>query len=134
MGYKLVIEIPTEATDSNKILGVNKFVKHAIFKRVKRDIAVLVHGKAPEKPLELFKISVTRHGAKCLDYDNFIASLKPFLDGLTLAKIIKDDSWKFIRQINTDQKISTEKKLVIKVEEVVKDQSIAEYDQLLSAI
>lgn len=116
--YSLTIEIPTQATDSNRILGVNKYAKHEIFKRIKRDIAVLAHNRAPGKPLEKFKISVTRHGAKCLDYDNFISSLKPFLDGLTLSGVIKDDSWKYIKQINTDQKISKEKKLIITVEEI----------------
>jgi hypothetical protein len=115
--YTLEIEIPTEKTDSNRILGVNKYAKHAIFQKIKKDIHLLTRGKAPEAPLENFKLSITRHGAKALDYDNLISSFKPFIDGLKLAGIIKDDSWKFIRQINTDQKIGVERKLVIRIEE-----------------
>jgi Holliday junction resolvase RusA-like endonuclease len=116
--YLLEIEIPTEATDSNRILGVNKYAKHSLFKRIKSDIAMLTHGKTPERPLESFKISITRHGARCLDYDNLIASFKPYIDGLKLAGIIIDDRWQFIKSIATNQVISKEKKLVIRVEEV----------------
>lgn len=68
-------------------------------------------------PLENFNLSITRHGARALDYDNLISSFKPFIDGLVLSKIIENDSWRFIRQINTDQKIGKEKKLVITVTE-----------------
>lgn len=116
--YQIEIEIGTQATDSNRILGVNKYAKHAVFERVKREMALLIRGRAPEKPLENFKISVTRYGSRALDYDNFIASLKPFIDSLTLNGVIIDDSWRYLKQINTDQKISAEKKLVIRVEEL----------------
>lgn len=115
MTYKLVLEVPLAPTDSNKILGVNKFVKHQIFKKIKNQIRVLSHQKQPAKPLENFQISVTRYGARYLDWDNFVASLKPFIDALTLAKIIKDDSYEFIKSINTHQVKSREKKLVITV-------------------
>lgn len=115
--YFIQIEIPTQATDSNRILGVNKFVKHKLFERIKREIALLTHGKTPGKPLERFDISVTRYGAKYLDYDNFIASLKPYIDGLKLAGIIKDDNWSFIRYIQVNQETSRDKKLIISVTE-----------------
>lgn len=117
MKYILEIEVPTQATDSNRILGVNKYAKHTIFQRVKRDVAVLVHGRAPAQPLENFRLSIVRYGAKTLDYDNLIASFKPYIDGLKKSEIIKDDSWKYIKQINTNQIISEERKLVIRIEE-----------------
>lgn len=116
--YSIQIEIPTQATDANKTSRGNKFVHSAVRQKIKMDIANLTKGKRPEKPLEKFKISITRYGARTLDWDNLVASFKGHLDGLTKAGIIKGDSWKYIRQINTDQKISTEKKLVITVEEV----------------
>ena len=72
-------------------------------------------------PLEKFNLSITRHGARALDYDNLISSFKPFIDGLVLSKIIENDSWRFIRQINTDQKIGKEKKLVITVREITEN-------------
>jgi hypothetical protein len=116
--YILEIEIPTAATDANRTKGSNRFAHHALFKKIKQDMELLCRGKKPEMPLEKFKISITRHGARALDYDNLISSFKPFIDSLVLSKIIANDSWKYIRQINTDQKISNEKKLVIKVKEV----------------
>jgi Holliday junction resolvase RusA-like endonuclease len=131
MGYKLVLEIPTEATDANKTMRGNKFAHNAVKQKIKRDIELLVRNKKPEFPLEIFKISVTRHGARALDWDNLISSLKAPIDGLVVSGIIKNDSWRYIRQINTDQKISTEKKLVITIEEIEKEKSISEYDELL---
>lgn len=113
--YSLEIEIPIAPTDSNQILGVNKFKKHAIFKRIKRDVAILVHKKIPKEPLKKFHISIARHSIKPLDYDNYIASLKPFIDGLVLSKVIQDDSWEFIKFIDVEQTKSKERKLVIKV-------------------
>jgi Holliday junction resolvase RusA-like endonuclease len=117
MSYTLTFEIPTAATDANRILGVNRFVKHAIFKKIKNEIIFKTSEKKPEAPLERFLISITRHGIKTLDYDNLIGSLKPYLDGLTMAGIIKDDSWQFIQHIDVRQVPSKEKKLVISVRE-----------------
>ena len=117
--YAIEIELSIEPTDSNRILGVNKYAKHKVFSRVKDEIAKLTTGKRPESPLEKFSIYVTRHSKRTLDYDNFIASLKPVIDGLRMAGIIKDDSWKYVhpQSLFTNQVISQEKKLVVKVVE-----------------
>ena len=45
------------------------------------------------------------------------ASLKPFIDALKLSKVIKDDSWEYIKKIDVDQVKSKEKKLLIMVQE-----------------
>lgn len=115
--YSLEIELTIAATDANKILGVNKFAKHKIFEAVKREVSQRVLIK-PKEPLKKFKLSAHRYSSKTLDYDNFIGSLKPVIDGLRLAGVIYDDSWGYIQSIATQQTISKEKKLVIKVEEV----------------
>lgn len=119
MSYSITIEVPTAATDANKTNRGNKFAHNAVRQKIKQTVCILTHGKRPEKPLENFKLTIVRHGARTLDYDNLISSFKSFIDGLTVAGIIKNDSWKFIKQINTNQVISTEKKLVITVEETV---------------
>ncbi len=115
MGYSVEIEVPLHPTDSNKILGVNKYAKHAVFKKVKSQMALLLKGKEPSVPLINFKIAVTRHSSKTLDWDNFVASLKPYIDSLTISGVIIDDSYKYLKSVYTNQIISTEKKLVIKV-------------------
>jgi Holliday junction resolvase RusA-like endonuclease len=115
--YSLTIELSASAADSNSILGVNKFTKGKIMKQAKLEVYHLVKGKAPKEPLTRFLITATRHGVRYLDYDNFIASLKPSIDGLTMGGIIQDDSWDFIKHISVDQVKSKEKKLVLTVEE-----------------
>ena len=117
MGYSLELELAVQSTDSNKILGRHWRSKHEVFERVKNEIFLKTRGKNPALPLENFKISVTRYSKRTLDYDNFIASLKPYIDGLKLSGIIKDDSWQYIKQINTDQKISSDMLIKLKVEE-----------------
>ena len=115
--YTLEIEIPLFDTDPNKTRGSHWTATSARNKKIKSIVHLLTRGKTPEAPLESFKISVTRHGPRALDWDNLVASLKPYLDQLKNSGIIIDDSWKYIRQINTNQVISTEKKIVIRVSE-----------------
>jgi hypothetical protein len=124
--YELTLELNIFATDSNKILGVNKFTKHKIFKGVKEEVHQLSLGKRPPSPLTSFQITATRHASRFLDYDNLVASLKPVIDGLKLAKVIQDDNWNFIRRDNyfLNQTKSTEKKIVITVEELNGDSSM----------
>ena len=117
MGYSLELELAVQSTDSNKILGRHWRSKHEVFERVKSEIFLSTRGKLPAKPLENFKISVQRHSSKTLDYDNLIASLKPFIDGLRYSGIIIDDSWQYIKNIPVDQVISKNKIIKIKVEE-----------------
>lgn len=118
MKYSIELELAIESTDSNKILGRNWRAKHGIFERVKDEIFFKTRNKTPVKPLENFKITVLRFSTKTLDYDNLIASLKPYIDGIKNAGIIKDDSWKYIRNIPVGQEISQDKKLLIKVSEL----------------
>jgi len=117
--YSLEIVIDIQGTDSNRILGRSHFTKHRIFSEVKSQVHFLTLGKRPSSPLIRFKISVTRLSPRFMDFDNMISSLKPAIDGLRLAKIIKDDSWEFIKGIEVNQIKSKEKKLVIQVTETV---------------
>lgn len=118
MGYSLELELAISPTDSNKLLGRHWRSKHEVFERIKNEIFLKTRGKIPARPLEKFQVSFTRYSAKTLDYDNFVASLKAYIDGLRYAEIIKDDSWEFIKNIPVDQVISKERLLKIKVEEV----------------
>ena len=117
MTYSLELELAVESTDSNKILGRDWRAKHQIFERVKKEVFFKTRNKTPEQPLENFTISVLRQSAKTLDYDNFMASLKPYIDGLRLSGIIQDDSWQYIKHIEVDQVISKDRKLIISVKE-----------------
>ena len=121
--YSLELEVFIAPTDSNKILGVNKYAKNSIFKKVKNEIIHLVHGKAPKEPLTSFKISAHRYSPQFMDKDNFHSLLKPYFDGLKLAGVIKEDKWEYINDDNsrifqTKIKRKDKKKLIIKVEEI----------------
>jgi hypothetical protein len=117
MGYSLELELAISPTDSNKLLGRHWRSKHEVFERIKNEIFLKTRGKIPARPLENFQLSFTRYSTKTLDYDNYVASLKAYIDGLKLSGIIIDDSWQYIKQINTDQKISSERIIKIRVDE-----------------
>lgn len=123
--YILELELNIRPTDSNRILGVNKFAKNATFKKVKEEVIHKSLGKRPQTPLTLFKITAIRHSPRTLDYDNLVASLKPAIDGLKLAKVIKNDSYQYIKRDNyfLDQVKSEERKIVLIVEEICNEQN-----------
>jgi hypothetical protein len=116
--YSIELVVPIFKTDANRTRGKNHFAIHSTFEKIKVAIRLVSLGKRPLEPLKRFKLSFERRSPKTMDYDNLIGSFKPYIDGLRYAGIIEDDSWKFIQHINTTQKISQEKVLVIKVEEI----------------
>lgn len=116
--YELTFEIPLYETDSNRILGVNKFAKGRRMKSVKRHVSILCHGKQPATPLKKFFLTTVRYGKRRMDDDNLHSMLKPYVDGLKVAGIIYNDSWKYLNPKNThrDQVISqAEEKFIITV-------------------
>lgn len=117
--YSIELEISIAPTDSNRILGVNKFAKGNIFKKVKNEVVHLVHGKGPKTPLTSFKISAERFSPQYMDLDNCYSMLKPYIDGLKLAGVILDDGWQFLNCDNykIKQTKCKEKKIVLIVEE-----------------
>ena len=123
--YSIQFELPLVETDPNKILGRHWRMKHKRFEKIKTDIARLVAGRIPKTPLKKFRIKIVRRfnpeTSRTLDWDNLIASFKPGIDGLVRAGIIQNDSWKYIRHIDSDQEKTSEGQktaLVFHVEEV----------------
>lgn len=53
----------------------------------------MVRGKLPAAPLTKAKIRIVRHFYRTLDYDGLVGSMKPVVDALVSAGVIKDDSW-----------------------------------------
>lgn len=121
--YLLELEVSIAPTDSNRILGRNKYAKASIFKKVKNEITHLVRGKAPKKPLTSFKISAHRYSPSYMDLDNCYSMLKPYIDGLKLSGVIQDDNWSLLNHSNyivdqTKIKLKDKKKIVLTVEEI----------------
>jgi len=119
MLYSLTLEIDLHVTDPNRTTGKHWAQIRRPKAAIKKAIHLITRGKTPQKPLEKFKLKIVRHASKEMDWDNLVASLKAPIDALHLSQIIKNDSWKFIRNIEIDQvKSKTERKLVITIEEV----------------
>ena len=123
MSYSLSLEIAYRPTDANRMRGKHWTGTKKLFDSIKQEVYYSSLGKTPPSPLTAFKISITRLGVKFLDWDNFVSSLKPVIDGLTLAKIIKDDKWEYIKNIELDQIKSKESKLRISVIERVENEA-----------
>jgi len=60
-------------------------------------------GQRPNKPLRKFKITVIRYYSRYLDFDNAVASVKPLIDGMKHAGVIKDDTFRMTGKWDVDQ-------------------------------
>jgi Holliday junction resolvase RusA-like endonuclease len=118
--YFLEFEISIAPTDSNRILGVNKFAKATIFRKVKNEVINLVRGKAPSAPLTSFKISAKRFSPQFMDLDNCYSMLKPYIDGLKYSGVILDDKWIYLNCDNykIEQEKSKQKRIILTIEEL----------------
>lgn len=119
--YSLEIEVPYVETDPNQMFRLAWRGRKGKFDRIKTSIQALTAGKRPAKPLEKFKISITRRATAYLDWDNLVASLKPAIDALKMSGIIIDDGWGYIRHVDVDQektKKGVKKSILIRVEEL----------------
>lgn len=91
--YRLVIEVPECPENLNRAMRMN-WKERMRRKRYWHDVIwKLCLGKCPAGPLEKFKIRITRYGARMLDFDGLVGSMKPLVDGLIHARVIKDDGW-----------------------------------------
>lgn len=101
----LRIEIPwlppkELSPNAGKKQNVNKLNRITI--KAHDDVIALVREQqAVGEPLARARVTMTfvvpTRGRR--DKGNLIASAKPFLDGLTLAKVIRDDAWEYIDEI-----------------------------------
>lgn len=128
--YVLEIDIPYVETDPNQMFRLAWRGRKAKFDKIKTSVSAVTAGKRPVKPLEKFTIAVTRHASKYLDWDNYVASLKPLIDGLVMAGVIKDDNWEMIRHVELEQvktKVGVKKRLVVRVQELSGGSSTGEH-------
>jgi hypothetical protein len=117
--YELEFEIKSVIPSYNVILSKGWKYRHFSFLKIKSEIKTQVSGRAPAIPLKKFKIHIHRFVERELDIDNFVASLKPIIDGLRMAGVIEDDNWKLMNEIGFDQtKVKRDQRVTrIRVEE-----------------
>lgn len=55
------------------------------------------------------RIRLVRHAYRTLDYDGLVGSMKPVVDALVTARVLKDDSWNVLGRWDVDQKFRPKK-------------------------
>lgn len=74
----------------------NHHVRHKYNQKWYQAVMLAVRGQVPPEPWTRVKLTVivTLPPRRFRDYDGLVASLKPIVDGLRIACIIKDDNYK----------------------------------------
>ena len=98
MSYRLEFEI----AGLPKILSNGSHshwrVVHSLKKKWKDLVRLHIGNRAPSKPLEKAKLTLTRHSSKEADFDGLVISFKPVIDSLTECGVILDDKSSVIGQ------------------------------------
>lgn len=103
--YKLFLQLDSLPKSLNKKLRSNRFSNHR--ENTSWDLLIqnsLYNHKRPKSPLMKANITLIRHSHRTLDYDGLVGSLKPVVDALVSARILKDDSWNVLGRWNVDQR------------------------------
>lgn len=120
--YSLKLEIDQLPKALNKALRTHYHQLNKEKKRWHELMILLTLRNRPVTPLTFGKLRIIRHSYRMLDYDGFVGSLKPVVDGLIHAQIIKDDSWGVLGAWEVDQCFRPKKEgplLEIEVKEVI---------------
>lgn len=107
--YELNIKLHSLPDSLNKGLRGNRFKYFSKNKKWDFLILGLVRNKLPPKPLDKAKIRIVRHFWRTLDYDGLVGSMKPIVDALVSAGVLKDDSWNVLGQWDVSQEFRSKK-------------------------
>jgi len=92
-GYWIKIRLPGQPAPLNVMLRMHYKKRNRLNKIWYEAVYLSVCRQLPSKPLNKAYISATLHNARNLDYDGAVGSLKPLIDGLVHAKVIRNDSY-----------------------------------------
>jgi hypothetical protein len=101
--YELYLKIPELPTSTNVKLRSHRMANHQENKRWDLMIHYETVGKKPPAPLERAQVAFVRHSDRMLDFDGVVGSLKPVMDALVEARIVKDDNWSIVGAWTVDQ-------------------------------
>ena len=101
--YRLALELTQLPEAFNKVLRTHWKDRHSTNMSWYMFISCEVGLKRPPKPLKRARISIVRHAHRTLDFDGLVASMKPVVDGLVVAKVLSDDSWRVTGPWHVDQ-------------------------------
>ena len=103
MTYELKIAIHCLPKSLNKKLRSNRFKNNSENKRFDFLIAGMVRGRLPKEPLPKAHIKIVRHFYRTLDFDGLVGSMKPLVDAIVSAGVLKDDSWSVLGPWEVEQ-------------------------------
>lgn len=107
--YQLKIEINAIPKSLNKKLRGHWTKNHRENCHWDTMIFQLVRYKLPSAPLTKAKIKIVKHYWRTMDFDGLVGSLKPVVDALVSAGVLKDDSWKVLHAWEVDQVFRSKK-------------------------
>ena len=107
--YVLSLVIPWLPSSLNRMIRSHRFKNH--HQNVVWDNYILgeTQHKRPPQPITRARIRLVRHSYRMLAYDGLVGSMKPVVDAIVSARILKDDSWKTLGQWVVDQKFRHKK-------------------------
>jgi hypothetical protein len=98
---ELVTDFPLKSL--NRSLRTHYHARNSYNKEWYNLIYWKTRSNLPPTPLERADLYFTRSFYRFMDNDNLTASLKPVVDGLVRAGVIKDDTWRVTGQWKIDQ-------------------------------
>lgn len=129
MSYVLELQFPVELVTRNKLDRMHFMKRHKYFKSIYSIIyyQALKEG-LPKSLLPKVNLKIIYFTHREQDPDNFVASLKPFIDGLKAkhGRIITDDSNAVIMSLDASQVVIKKtdcSRMLIRVEEIVSNQA-----------
>lgn len=91
--YQLNLKFPVVPKSLNKELRGHRFARMRSNRSWDLLVASLVRNQLPPAPLTKARLKIVRRFYRTLDYDGLVGSMKPVVDALVTAGVLKDDSW-----------------------------------------
>lgn len=90
--YELEFNLPGLPMTRNQVQSKHWQCRHKDTVWWKEQIAAVVAGREPPRPLLLARLELTRYSSgQQMDIDNLYGSWKPVIDGLVTSGILEDD-------------------------------------------
>lgn len=92
--YEICFRVPGQPETLNVMLRMNTFKRRKIKAEWEKMVWLLVRNQIPKEPLRKAFITFKLYRSRFMDWDGAVGSMKPIMDGIVKAGILKDDSYK----------------------------------------
>lgn len=94
--------------------------KSAERRRWRNRAAAAAHPLRPDEPFKKCSLECVRFSARCMDFDNLVASFKSIVDGLKDAGVIVDDNPGVIvtREYRHEKSLLKDQRVLVRVTEI----------------